>query len=137
MSEAIKCFCVEKIERATEDAPGKWRRTDTNDIIEAHSFYDLPVGAIFDATWLHDASEWTGPDGKSMVVMTPGGPWMIDSRASNCGLPQDNVHKCWVRHGEAPDLTVDKNGNTCNAGAGSILKGGYHGYLRSGFLQPA
>lgn len=43
-------------------------------------------------------------------------------------------HKCWVRHGEPPDLHVDKAGVTCNAGAGSILSGDYHGFLHNGFL---
>jgi hypothetical protein len=41
-------------------------------------------------------------------------------------------HKCWVRHGEPPNHTVDKRGNTCGAGAGSILSGSYHGFLRDG-----
>jgi hypothetical protein len=66
--------------------------------------------------------------------MTPGGEWIIDSRASNCTMPEDTEHRCWVRHGEAPDFHVDKNGKTCNAGAGSIKCGSYHGFLQNGFL---
>ena len=93
-----------------------------------------PVGAMWDADWYHDVDFLTGPDGHSYIVKTPGGEWCIDGKATNCGLPEDNVHKCWVRHGEAPDFTVDKNGHTCSAGAGSIQIGNYHGFLIDGYL---
>lgn len=43
-------------------------------------------------------------------------------------------HKCWIRHGEPPDVNVDKAGVTCGAGAGSIMVPGYHGFLRNGYL---
>lgn len=43
-------------------------------------------------------------------------------------------HKCWVRHGEAPNIHVDKNGVTCGAGAGSIAVPSYHGFLHNGHL---
>ncbi len=49
-----------------------------------------------------------------------------------CRRLQPRPHKCWIRHGTPPDLTVDKNGVTCNAGAGSILVGDYHGFLVNG-----
>jgi hypothetical protein len=105
----------------------------------------------------HDGChEWAGPDGLSLWVKCPNGRlWGIDSRASNCdskcktcGGPysahykgqdyhcktfvESRPHKCWVRHGEPPMLTVDKNGLTCGAGAGSIQAGDYHGFLRNG-----
>ena len=74
-----------------------------------------------------------GPDGLCLVVKCPGGhEWMIDGRASNCTLPDDDEHHCWIRHGEPPRITVDKNGVTCNAGAGSIQAGTYHGFLIDG-----
>jgi len=74
--------------------------------------------------------------GEHLVVMTPGGVWNIDSRASNCGLPQDTVHRCWPRRGRPPKVTVDKSfGPTCEAGAGSIQVGAYHGFLRDGALS--
>lgn len=42
--------------------------------------------------------------------------------------------RCWVRHGEPPIVTVNKDGLTCAAGAGSIGIGGgeryYHGFLQ-------
>lgn len=78
-------------------------------------------------------------DHPALCVRTPGGEWVIDSRASNCGNPSDNDHKCWPRHGEAPLVTVDKSfGITCGTGGGSIVAGSgehqYHGFLRDGFL---
>ena len=92
---------------------------------------DAPAGAMWFADWLSAR----GPDGRNLVVMTPGGEWMVDGRASNCTMPQDREHRCWVRHGAAPQITVDKNGKTCAAGAGSIIVGNYHGFLRNGFLE--
>lgn len=92
-------------------------------------------GMMWDATWLHEYPQWCGPDGKSLHVICPGGAaWCIDSRCSNCTLPKDNTHKCWIRHGEPPMLTVDKRGVTCSAGAGSIQTYNWHGFLRNGEL---
>ena len=97
----------------------------------------LPVGAVFENDWVADiASYRRGPDGRVLIVVTPGGHWEIDSRASNCTMPQENEHRCWVRHGRPEDgtLHVDKNGHTCAAGAGSIVCGNYHGFLHNGHL---
>jgi hypothetical protein len=89
-------------------------------------------GAMWNATWM--PNRWKGEDGRSLVVVTPGGVWMVDGRATNCTKRYDDTHKCWVRHGNPPEVTVDKNGNTCTAGGGFILVGGYHGFLRNGWL---
>ena len=71
--------------------------------------------------------------GEHLYAVLPNGRyWDIDSRASNCGRPDDRTHRCWVRHGEPPNVTVDKQGDTCTAGAGSILADDYHGFLRAG-----
>lgn len=135
------------------------RRADTGEVITMRS---APPGAIYNADWNTDVPEWTGPDGRSLHCRLPNGhDWAIDSRASNCDSPCVNCgrpyhehksgtrcveendepryvdarpHKCWVRHGEPPDLHVDKAGVTCNAGAGSIASGSYHGFLHNGFL---
>ena len=72
-----------------------------------------------------------------MCKLPNGREWDIDSRCSNCTLPDDRIHRCWVRHGEPPNIHVDKNGHTCSAGAGSILAGDYHGFLHNGELTPA
>jgi len=108
-----------------------FRRTDTDEMM---TLAVAPVGAMWNAPWLADNARWRGPDGLSLIVRTPGGDWTIDGKASNCTMIEDTTHKCWVRHGTPPNLTVDKNGHTCAAGAGSILQDSYHGFLRDGFL---
>jgi hypothetical protein len=96
-----------------------------------------PVGAIWNAEWfvgvkghVHNTE-----DGRILVCKTPGGEWIIDSYASNCTRPGEE-HACWVRHGKPEDgtLHVDKTGDTCQAGAGSIMCGGWHGFLHNGHL---
>lgn len=137
--------------------------------VGGHAPTGLPPGAMYFADWYGDAPELLGPDGRALVVMLPNGrEWHVDGRASNCDSPcascgqpyhahypsaadarpfpctryQDaRPHKCWVRHGEPPNVTVDKNGVTCGAGAGSIASGEgaqhYHGFLRGGRLVGA
>lgn len=151
----IKCFLVEKTGEHREVKTGitcdcgkpdcsrtvykepLWRRVDSGQVIG--TYYDLPPGAMWRAEWYED--HYTGFDGKCYVVMTPAGPWIIDSEASNCTRKGDKTHRCWCREGLAPNLTVSKNGNTCSAGAGSILmtkagghKCDFHGFLRGGYL---
>lgn len=101
------------------------------------SIRTAPPGAMWFADWMGDA--WKGPDGHCLTVRCPDGrDWVIDSKASNCTMPNDRgpydkAHRCWVRHGTPPLITVDKNGRTCGAGAGSIdTKHKYHGFLRDG-----
>lgn len=98
----------------------------------------LPPGALYVAELMkrQDGWEFKGADGLNVVCVLPNGShWYIDSRASNCTLPQDNVHRCWVRHGTRGGVIhVDKNGHTCAAGAGSIQSGDYHGFLHNGEL---
>lgn len=112
-----------------------YRRADTD---ERMTLDQAPPGACWNATWY--LPHYEGPDGRSLVVRLPNGrDWMIDSRCSNCTMPEDNVHKCWVRTGRPEDGTLDvgKNGYTCKAGAGSIKAGDYHGFLRNGHLVKA
>lgn len=153
-----RCACgyafapIDELQVFTEQI---YRRTDTG---EETTLRDAGPGAMWDAWWLSDWEHYRGPDGRALVVVLPNGHhWQIDGVASNCDAPcQDcgaplsahlatpatvpcrklnpRPHKCWVRHGEPPNLTVDKNGVTCNAGAGSILSGNYHGFLRGGKL---
>lgn len=107
-----------------------YQRADTGELT---TLREAPDGAMWDATWYG----WKGPDGRCLVVKAPGGhDWIIDGRATNCTMPEDNEHRCWVRHGEPPAVTVDKNGFTCAAGGGSIQVGGYHGFLRAGVFDP-
>lgn len=108
---------------------------------ERTTLRDAPVGAMYDATWTH-YPPYQGSDGVSLHVIVPDDPatgtkhpWCVDGRASNCDMKSDFVHKCWVRHGVPPDVTVDKCGVTCGAGAGSIQTSGWHGFLVGGWLR--
>lgn len=112
------------------------RRVDTGEIRGIREWAKVP-GAMWNLEWLVDHAEYRGPDGRSLSVVLPNQhEWYIDSRASNCTMPTDTAHKCWVRHGIPPVITVDKNGLTCAAGAGSIQAGDYHGFLRNGVFEP-
>ena len=103
-----------------------YKRADNGGLVRLR---DAPPGAMWDAIWYGRK----GPDGRCLAVKCPNGDeWIIDSRASNCTMPDDDEHRCWVRHGEPPAITVDKNGHTCQAGGGSIQAGNYHGFLRDG-----
>lgn len=114
---------------------------------------ELPVGALFalDRDGCQDINGWppAAPhDGLAIACVCLGRTddpasryhWHIENRASNCTLPEDKNHRCWVRHGSIGDkLTVDKNGLTCAAGAGSFFMGPnneWHGFLRNGKLTP-
>jgi hypothetical protein len=123
---------------------------DCKAIREVYEYRRLDTGATLFGWWTDFGSgamhfedayapegksyDWDNDNGKHLCVVTPGGTWDIDSRASNCTLKEDRTHRCWIRHGDVPEITVDKNGVTCQAGAGSILAGDYHGFLQNGFL---
>ena len=119
-----------------------WRRVDTGETQRRIS--DFPIGAMWRADWYTGGKivdgkqlygwDWDNQFEGPLVVKTPGGEWVIDSRASNCTRPDDRTHRCWRRHGEPPSLHVDKAGDTCSAGAGSIICGNYHGFLHHGYL---
>lgn len=135
---SVRCFLVEPI---PGDARGRFHRSDTGAVFDRLG--DCPPGAMWDAASWYVAGAKGGhllggvneQDGRWLVVRLPNGhDWSIDSRCRNCTLPNDDTHRCWVRHGEPPTITVDKNGRTCSAGAGSIQSGNYHGFLRNGEL---
>ena len=101
-------FCAS--DQWQERAERMYRRGDTGELV---TLRDAPDGAMWDATWV----PWKGPDGRCLVVKCPGGSdWTIDGRASNCTMRHDTEHRCWVRHGEPPVVTVGKDGLTCQAG---------------------
>lgn len=104
---------------------------------EIYTIRDAPPGAMWNAEWLPRRRPWIGPDGIALYVRLPNRhDWAVDARASNCTLPNDDLHYCWVRHGDprTGNVHVDKNGLTCGAGGGSILAGNYHGFLHNGYL---
>lgn len=111
------------------------QRTDTGELFEGYRH--LPPGAVWNAFWMAEGRSWIGADGRCLTCKLPDGhDWIIDGQATNCTMPNDDVHKCWVRHGRPEDgnLHVDKNGNTCAAGAGSIATPKWHGFLHNGEL---
>jgi hypothetical protein len=102
---------------------------------------ELEPGCLYWATWHHGSEGqcidgWTNCPGAHLMAVLPNGRrWDIDSRAANCALPKDTTHRCWVRTGELPKITVGKvGGPTCTAGAGSIVAGDYHGMLQNGIF---
>lgn len=120
--------------------PDDWRGDADMDMVrDAFARYPdiYPGPSDLDPTLPKCQPSYTFTDGLHLCVQCPGGSWNIDSRASNCTMPYDYEHRCWIWHGDPPVITVDKNGVTCQAGAGSILVGQYHGFLRGGVLVPA
>jgi len=112
-----------------------YRRVDNGEERQLRDWQKVP-GAMWDAWYYHDWARMCGFDGRSMCVVCPDGhEWCIDGVASNCPIPEDRGHKCWLRTGEPPNLTVGKNvegQRTCSAGGGSIATPGYHGFMTSG-----
>jgi hypothetical protein len=117
-----------------------YRRVDTGEVM---ALRDVPPGGMWYSDWMLSpgSNRWRGPDGRSLTVRVPSSystghaDWVIDAVANNCTRPDDLDHKCWCRHGNPPNITVDKVGNTCAAGGGSILVPGYHGMLQEGYLR--
>lgn len=120
-----------------------YRRPDTgqeyvlhqNASADAVGAPSAPPGATWDAWWITYLKD-RNPDGIVLMVRCPDGhDWTVDSEANNCTRKGER-HQCWVRHGRPQDaqVTVDKNGETCAAGGGSIATPGYHGFLQAGLL---
>lgn len=139
----VECFMVEHELRSIGIGDVQYRffwNPDTDEEWSPRDDNPLPPGAMYYATWLEELDwYWKGPDGRVIQVVLPDGHiWTIDGRSNNCtrvNMPKDDGHRCWIRHGTPPRLTVDKNGITCAAGAGSIASPlGYHGFLRDGYF---
>lgn len=108
----------------------------TDEVGNEYSLRKPVPGMMYESWWYSDTMK--GDDGKAYIVILPDlHPWSIDGRAKNCTKPDEWTHRCWIRHGTPPVLTVDKNGNTCGAGAGSIQTPKFHGFLRDGYLVVA
>jgi hypothetical protein len=113
-----------------------YRRADTDTDVVLHrggpaDAPSAPPGAMWNASWMSPLE-----DGIYLMVRLPNGhDWAVDSEASNC-TRKGQPHNCWCRHGDPREarVTVDKVGDTCAAGAGSIQGGDYHGFLRNGVL---
>ncbi len=135
-----------------EDRPADWRPTcercgaapppgaELEHFAGVSRLYDTPSGrpepgSIFVADWLPRDFMFDDVERHLICVLPNGHHWHMTGRASNCTMPEDRKHRCWVVHEEAPGVFhVDKNGNTCAAGAGSIAAPGWHGFLHHGEL---
>ena len=96
---------------------------------------ELEAGCMYWAWWFPEGMIWDNHKGAYLIVVLPNGEhWNIDSRSSECTMEADKTHRCWCRHGEAPNITVDKDGHTCGAGTGEIQLGNCRGFLRNGIL---
>ncbi len=104
---------------------------------------DPEPGDLYFANWLHWKADdeagpgrclfWDNCKGPHLMAVLPNGrEWDIDSRASNCTMKEDRMHRCWIRRGDPPLVTAGKDGPTCSAGSGSIAAGDYHGFLHNG-----
>ena len=75
---------------------------------------DPEPGDIYVADWYRCAEGgrcihgWTNCDGRHIWVRLPGRQAQdLMWRASNCGSKEDREHRCWIVHGEPPNITVD------------------------------
>jgi len=75
-----------------------------------------PAGSMWFADWLI-GTDWTGPDGHSLVVRTPGGDWTIDGPSTN--------GPGWTREGVPPLVTARPS---------ILIADRYHGFLTNGEL---
>lgn len=82
----------------------------------------------------HPCPDWDNCTGFHYVVLPCGCLFDTGHRASNCTMPNDRTHRCWVIAGTFPNVTLSKNGHTCQAGAGSIGHPHWHGFIRGGQL---
>lgn len=81
----------------------------------------------------HPCREWDGCAGFLIVELPCGHHVDVGHRASNCSKPDDKKHRCWVVESPLPNLTLGKNGDTCDAGQGSIIcHCGWHGFVCNG-----
>lgn len=132
-----------------------WDGTTGDISSSGETVYDTPSGRLEPGClWWGQCHTWNCPMfgrpryclggfcefGEHLFAMLPDGHmWDIDARASNCTRPGE-PHRCWVRHfnpvTETAIFHVDKEGDTCSAGAGSIQDGVYHGFLHHGQFVP-
>lgn len=95
-----------------------YKRTDNG---QYTTLSDAPVGAMWDADWMHNIKNYrNSPDGKVLVLKTPAGDWIIDGPSNN--------GNGWTRKGTPPQVTATPS---IMLGKGP---GSYHGWLKNGQL---
>jgi hypothetical protein len=96
-----------------------YQRQDTGELLPLAR---MPAGAMWDADWHRETLK--GPDGRCLVVRTPGGDWMVDAKSRSGGG--------WTRTGEVPKVTANPSILIGSPKEGEPDK--YHGWLRDGWL---
>lgn len=81
-----------------------------------------PPGAMWYADWYPD-EEKRAPDGRVLIVKTPGGDWNVDAKSSN--------GPGWTRTGTPPNVTANPSILCGKRADGSWT---YHGWLTNGKL---
>jgi len=84
---------------------------------------DSPLGSMWYADWMPKV--WRGPDGRTLIVRTPGGDWPIDGPATNSKKVPG-----WTRSGEPPNITARPSIGMGEAGTPEY----YHAWLTNGEL---
>lgn len=103
-----------------------YERQDTKDLLPLH---ETSAGAMWYAEWMTEHHQgrpgdlYHGPDNRCLVVVTPGGEWLIDGPATT----SEKSKPGWQRVGTPPNTTATP----------SIMIGKYHGWLREGYLVEA
>lgn len=98
-----------------------WVRKDTGQTMQLD---EAPAGAMWYAPWLEGIPDFQNtPDGRVLIVRTPGGEWNIDSKSTNGGG--------WTRSGTPPKVTANPSILTGKKADGNWI---YHGWLRDGQL---
>src|ERR1700730_10689997 len=120
-NQNIHCFMVE-FDPGIDGTPPIFRDQ------QGQPLDPVPPGAMY---WMH-RKIWCVVHHvpcSHLCVVTPGGNvWDIDS----IGCQRFYPHNCWIRHGDPPNVTDDKDGQTCDAGRGSFGGNGCHVFLCDG-----
>ena len=121
-SQNIQCVMVD-FDPGPDGQTPTWRDKAGN-VLE-----NLAPGSMY---WMHRKITCVAhqvPCSHLMVVAPGGAMWDIDS----IGCGRMYPHNCWIRHGEPPQVTVDKDGsNTCDSGRGSFTGRASHVFLWDG-----
>lgn len=93
-----------------------YRRTDSGELLTTEQ---APAGAMWDAWWWRegDASATADIEKLCLMVMTPGGEWMVD-----------DPRKPWHRTGDP------RHPETLTVRPSILIPGKYHGFLTAGVL---
>lgn len=99
-----KCDCGASFENSdTIERGGQMfvhRLHKRSDNGELTTLRDAPAGAMWRGWWMkHEGRywDWDNQTEAPLICKTPSArEWNIDGRASNCTLPNEMLHRCWI-----------------------------------------